>query len=139
MRLVVCSLLIALACSRPPKVTSTPADFRRSVSGGDWTLVELAGQPAPTGAGGRRPTLRFDADSAHVSGFAGCNRFAGGYTIEGQALHFRPLAMTKMACVDGMELESRVAEALGRTNRYEVAANGLTLFDGSTAVARFTR
>ena len=139
MRLVVCSVLIALGCSRPPQVTASPAEFRRSVSGSDWTLVVLAETPAATGAGGRRATLHFHADSARVAGFAGCNRYAGGYTVDGQALRFAPLAMTKMACVDGMVLENHVADALGRTNRYELATNGLTLFEGATVVAQFTR
>jgi putative lipoprotein len=82
-----------IACTRPAQV---PA-----MAGTEWTLVELAGQPAPTGAGGRRATLRFGTDSARAAGFAGCNRYAGTYTVDGQTLHFGPLLMTKMACTEG--------------------------------------
>src|SRR5215472_10559708 len=100
--------IFALACNRPPQTLKAP-EFRSSIAGFDWSLTELGGQPAPNGAGGQHVTIRFNADSGLVSGFAGCNRFAGGFTVEGQNLHFPPLAMTKMACTEGMELEQRFA------------------------------
>ncbi|HKW46261.1 MAG TPA: META domain-containing protein [Gemmatimonadaceae bacterium] len=130
--------MCALACNRPPQTLKAP-EFRGSIAGVDWSLMELGGKPAPTGAGGQRVTIHFDADSGRVFGFAGCNRFAGGYTVEGSNLHFPPLAMTKMACTEGMELEQQFADALIHTNRYEFNAAGLTFFDGSTPLARFTR
>lgn len=130
--------ICALACARSSQMTSKPSAYRNSIAG-DWTLTELGGRPAPTGAGGQHPNLRFDTDSSHVSGFAGCNRIAGSFTVDGQKLHFAPLAMTKMACIEGMELEQRFADTLARTNRYELTASGMTFFDGSTPVARFSR
>ena len=143
MRFDCCRVLLvsmcALACARSPQMTSSPVEFRRAVSSTEWTLSELGGQPAPAGASNQPATLRFDADSTHVSGFAGCNRYAGGYTVDGQSLHFAPLAMTKMACTQGVDLEQRLADALARTNRYELTATSLTFLDGSTPVARFTR
>lgn len=143
MRVVLHTALVfsvfALACARSPQMASKANEFRQSISGTEWTLTELGGKPAPTGAGGQHPTIQFHADSALVSGFGGCNRFAGGYTVDGQNLHFAPLAMTKMACTEGMELEQKFADALGHTNRYEVNATGMTFFDGNTPVARFAR
>ena len=134
------SLAIALACAQnSSQPVPSPAEFRRTVAGSTWELTELAGQAAPTGAGGRRATLIFDADTARAGGFAGCNRYGGSYTVEGSTIRFGPLAMTKMACAEGMELEQRLAQALERTNRYETNGAQLTFFNGSEAVARFTR
>ena len=61
-----CVSLIGLACARSSQVTSSADDFRRAVSGAEWQLTELDGQPAPTGAGnkltlfdGSAPVARF--------------------------------------------------------------------------------
>jgi hypothetical protein len=63
-----CVSVIVLACARPAQMTSSPEEFRRAVSGAEWQLTDLDGQPAPTGAGGRRATLRFEPDSARAAG-----------------------------------------------------------------------
>ena len=68
-----------------------------------WTLVELNGRPASTGAGGEAATLQITADRA--SGFAGCNRFSSTYEMSGAALRFTAPVSTRMACAAGMELE----------------------------------
>jgi heat shock protein HslJ len=106
---------------------------------GDWTLMELDAQPAPTGAGGRRATLHFDTSTARVGGFAGCNSLIASYTSAGDSLRFGMAALTKMACTDGMDLEGRVMAALTATNRYEVTATELTLVGASGALARLAR
>ena len=132
-------LLLAAACARPPQGGSSAADFRRAVSGADWEVTELAGQPAPEGAGGRRATLAFDADSARAGGFSGCNRYGGSYTVNGGTLRFGALMMTKMACDRGMELEIGFMRALERTAGYELAGDALVLRDASGIVARLRR
>jgi heat shock protein HslJ len=128
-------LAVGVGCHRtiPPPLPS--------VSGldGEWTLVELDSQPAPTGAGGRRATLRFETDSARVGGFAGCNRLAASYTLAGDPLRFGVAALTRMACAEGMDLERRVTDVLNATNRYRVTATELTLFRASGSLARFAR
>jgi heat shock protein HslJ len=133
-------LVLALIGCRPA-TTLSPVDFRRAVAGTDWELVELRGQPAPLGAGGRRATLRFDADSAGVSGFGGCNRYFGTYTLnDGQpALRFGPIGMTRMACSQGMELETQLANALSETSRYTLHQNRLILMDADRSQAVFVR
>jgi len=126
------------ACQPPRSATSDPA-FRASVAGVDWELMELDGKTASTGTGGRRATIRFDADTARVGGFGGCNRFGGTYAISGDSLLFGPLIMTRMACAKGMELESELATALATTRRYELSTTQLKLFGPSGPVARFSR
>ena len=110
-----------------------------SAGGGEWVLVELFGEPAPSGAGGRPATLIFEADTSRAGGFAGCNRYGGSYTVAGDSLRFAPLIMTKMACAEGMTLEQRLAQALDSTRRYELGTTGLTLHSAGGKVARFER
>ena len=132
-------LALAGACAQPPGSPLSPVTFRAAVAGTDWELHELRGAAAPLGAGGRRATIRFDADTARVSGFAGCNRYFGAYALEGATLRFSGLGMTKMACAQGMDLEQQLAAALQATSRYQLAERELTLFNDAGAVAKFVR
>ena len=139
LRLLPATCIIALAACQASRTASSEAAFRSAVAGVDWQLIELNAKTAPAGAGGRRVTLRFDADSARVGGFAGCNRFGASYTIAGDSLRFGPLAMTMMACTEGMPLESALTAALTATRRYELTSTQLKLFGPAGAVARFSR
>lgn len=129
----------ALAACQPPHPANSGPAFRASVSGVDWELMELDGKTASSGAGGRRVTLRFDADTARVGGFSGCNRFSGTYTLDGDTLRFGPLIMTRMACAEGMDLERGLSAALQATRRYELSSTQLKLFGPTKAIARFSR
>jgi hypothetical protein len=83
--------------------------MRRSGEGIEWSLVGGSGQ-----------TLLLDR--GHASGSGGCNRFAGGYELEGERLSFKPLASTRMACDPTvMQAESDYFLALGRTARLALA------------------
>jgi heat shock protein HslJ len=153
MRLIACAcasvVLIALtACGSAPGGPAS-ADERDNVTVGTspvgadtdgvetvqlentrWTLTHLGDRPAGKGAGGEFPNLTFDRQERRVSGFAGCNRIAGEYTLEGRRLSFPALAMTKMGCVEGMELEGRFASALNRTAGWQLTGDRLELLDG---------
>ena len=131
-------IVAAIACRQPP-TPAGPADFRAAVSGANWELMELTGQPAPTGAGGRRATIRFEADTSRATGFAGCNRYFGTYTLTGTSLRFGPVGMTRMACADGMQLEQQLSAALEATRGYTLNANQLALVGTAGPVARFER
>ncbi|SRR6476661_4344823 len=129
----------ALIACQAPRTASSDTDFRSGVAGVDWQLIELNAKTASAGAGGRRVVVKFDADSARVGGFAGCNNFGGSYALAGDSLRFGPLAMTRMACTEGMQLESQLVAALQATRRYELTSTQLKLFGPTGAVARFSR
>jgi len=99
-----------------------------ALTGRDWTLTTLEGEDVAPLPDGRRPYLHFEADRVH--GFAGCNRLTGGYRAEGTRLEFSQLAMTRMACAEGMDLEQRFGNALERVTGYELAGDRLVLSDG---------
>lgn len=140
MRLLLPLFVLSITSCLPATAVS-PADFRRSVAGADWELVELQGRPAALGAGGRRATLRFDTDTSRVSGFAGCNRYFGSYVL-GDAepgLSFGDIGMTKMACSQGMDLERALADVLMQTSRYSLQQERLTLLNAAGPLAVFAR
>ena len=136
---VVAIFALAAACTQPHGSALSPVTFRAAVAGTEWELHELSGAAAPLGAGARRATIRFEADTARVAGFAGCNRYFGTYALDGAALRFSAVGMTKMACADGMALEQQLARALDATRRYQVGDRELTLLGDAGPVAKFVR
>jgi putative lipoprotein len=107
--------------TRPPEAGSI-VDLR-------WQLVELNGQPAATGAGGRAPDLSLASDGQTAAGFSGCNRFTGSYELAETRLSFGPLASTRMACAEGMELEQQFLAALERAVHFSLQDGRLSLRD----------
>jgi heat shock protein HslJ len=105
------------------------------LSGREWSLTSLGGAPAEAGNGGQPATLTFSDAENKVSGFAGCNRVAGTYDAKGDSLRIGPLALTRMACPSGMELETKFGAALDATRGYRITGNRLDLIGETGVVA----
>lgn len=102
----------------------------------EWKLVELNGATAQTGPKGAFLTL--DSASHRVSGSGGCNRLVGSYQVMGDQLRFSPMAGTRMACAQGMEVEQAFLEAVGQVSRWKITGGKLQLLDSTGKVlARF--
>jgi heat shock protein HslJ len=127
------TLLLALGACAPTQ-TSTPVSITAAspLVGTNWVLTKLGDVPAAVGAGQREPFLQLQAADSRISGFAGCNMFAGPYQLSGESLSFGPLAMTRMACPPpGMTLEGSYANALRDTKSYKITGTQLALMDAS--------
>lgn len=96
-----------------------------------WKLTQLGGQPAALGAGRRELHLVLTASGDRVRGFSGCNTFTGSFERRDRQLRIGPLASTRKACLDGMELERHFMDALAATARYSVSGDHLELFDAA--------
>jgi hypothetical protein len=66
-----------------------------SLFGKRWTLTEIGEQKLSA----NKLYIEFDKKQSRVSGDSGCNRFFGGFEINGTSLKFSPLASTKRACL----------------------------------------
>lgn len=93
-----------------------------------WKPVSLYGERVALGAGEQELNMVL-TEQGNVRGFAGCNRYTGGYTRDAASLVFSNLASTMMACMEGMEQEQRFHAALGSTVRYEIHGEQLTFYD----------
>ncbi|MEC5398516.1 META domain-containing protein [Uliginosibacterium sp. H1] len=103
-----------------------------------WKLVSLGNETVTVADARREPHLILQARERRVAGSGGCNRFTGGYTLDGQALSFSRVAGTLMACVQGGEYEAAFLKTLSATTRWRVDAGQLELIDAQGAVlARF--
>lgn len=130
--------LIAMFAACSPKSPPDAADAvdRAPLIGTEWRLVELERSPAPLGAENRPATLMLSAEGRRAGGFGGCNRFVGTYALKGDSLRLGPLAMTRMACAQGNELEVRFTQRLDRVRTYRISGRGLELMAGDSVVAR---
>jgi heat shock protein HslJ len=119
------------------EATSSRSGETMSLVGTSWIAEDIDGRGVIDNL---QSTLRFEA-SEQVSGMAGCNRFFGTVTIDGDAISFGALGATRMACPPAiMDQEDRFLKALANARRFETK-DGLLFFFGDEAVPllRFSR
>jgi heat shock protein HslJ len=103
-----------------------------TIEGATWRLASLPGQDLGALGAGQYLTARFEA--GRVSGFSGCNRFMGSYTVDGDRVTLGQLAGTMMACPGAaMAIESAFNGSLAGTLQYAIAGDRLTLTPASGA------
>ena len=142
------SLVGALACAATVACASDPATVQgegppsaaNNLTGIKWRVVELSGHPVATPLHGERPYILFDQAKRQATGYAGCNRFFGGYDLGGATLTFGPIGATKMACPDLEEgLETEFFKVLDATRRWEIVGGSLRFLNGDAVLARFEK
>lgn len=104
-----------------------------------WKLSALGAEASVVRDNMPEPHLLLHAADKRASGSTGCNRFSGGYELNGESLRFQPLASTLMACVDGdlSRQERAFLDALGATRSWKVTGDTLVLSGKSGPLARF--
>ncbi|HEY0605687.1 MAG TPA: META domain-containing protein [Herpetosiphonaceae bacterium] len=93
-----------------------------------WQLTTFVqGDAASSTIAGSRVTLRLANGVAR--GTAGCNRYSGSYTTEGDKITISQLISTKMACTATgvMEQETRFLDALATSQSWTIDGETLTL------------
>ncbi len=104
-----------------------------------WKLTRLGGKPVSVAAKQREPHFVLNNKTQRIAGSGGCNRFMGGYELQsGDRLTLGKLAMTFMACPEGMETERDFTAALEQVRSWKILGEHLELYEGSGAfLARF--
>jgi putative lipoprotein len=93
-----------------------------------WRPIRIGDRPVTLSAQEREPWIEMDPRSQRVTGSGGCNRISGSYESGRDALRFRGLVSTQMACVS-METETAFLRALNQTRRYRIIGRSLQLMD----------
>ena len=96
-----------------------------------WLLVRLGEKPISVTAARQTPSLTLVPKGKSAHGSTGCNRFQGGYRVEGNTLRFTGLAATRMYCADARELEEQYIGVLDATARWKIADSHLELYDAA--------
>jgi heat shock protein HslJ/uncharacterized lipoprotein YbaY len=96
-------------------------DPRTLLTGGEWIVESIGGKPVIANSSVTILFLKED----RVAGNASCNRFIGGYRLNGEGLSFHQLGGTMMACEDPLsEQETRFLGLLRDTFRFEIDPKG---------------
>jgi heat shock protein HslJ len=127
----------AVGCGQRSRSGESSSSNMIPITDREWSLVWLEGSAAGTGAGGRPVTLRLDSAGAKASGFGGCNRYGGSYSLAGTTLSFGPMISTKMFCAEGSELEQRYLSILPKVVSYEIQDSHLVLHGSAGPLTRF--
>lgn len=90
--------------------------------------------------GGSEISAEFSGEDGRVAGSAGCNRFSGTWTADGEGLTISPLASTRRLCPgpEGvMDQEAAFLAAMGRVATYGIDGDQLDLraADGALQVS----
>src|SRR5262245_10206829 len=103
-----------------------------------WKLTHLGDAPVTSAEPQRQAHFILNPSDKRVSGSGGCNRFTGGYELNGDRLTFKQMAGTMMACAEGMDTEQKFLGALQHVTRSSINKKQLDLMDASgSVIARF--
>lgn len=108
---------------------------QNQLDGRTWALVEYGDPANPTPLlPGSRVTMTFselEDEAGQVSGFAGCNRFGGGYEVAYRQLLVRELEWTEQACFEPqgvMAQEVLILRAMMAVRSYNIADGILSIY-----------
>ena len=121
-------LAVISAYSLEPQAAVLPS---KTLAGTQWQLQALLGESLQS----ERPiTLEFD--QLRLSGFAGCNRFSGNYTLGSDgSLGVGTTSATKMACNEQRNhLEQRFLQKLPAVHQFSLNNGQLQLLDAQHKV-----
>ena len=129
MRILLSIVLISVLTSCKTGVKSS--DMETAELDQKWELNMLDGQKVVT----TTPIYIEFMEGNKVSGFIGCNRVTGSYSIEDKTqIKFNQLAATRMMCAPSeMAMETRVLEMLNTTDNFTVSDGKLMLNVGRRA------
>jgi heat shock protein HslJ len=103
-----------------------------------WVLTKVGETVVPESHSPRRAHLILNAEAHRVGGSGGCNGILGRYEVTGDQLTFTGVAMTRMACKQGMETEQVFLTALNQVKGWKITGRKLELQDGEwRTVAEF--
>jgi heat shock protein HslJ/uncharacterized lipoprotein NlpE involved in copper resistance len=94
---------------------------------GPWIVGEVDGERVAAAE-----PLEMLWSEGRFSGFTGCNRVMGAYTLSGNVLTHGPLTATRRACAESMDLEAKLTRALAETVAWRSRDNGLELLDAGS-------
>lgn len=94
----------------------------------EWVVQSIDGRQV---ADNSRTTLTFGPEG-QLSGSAGCNRYSGGFELQGAGLQVKGMAATRMACGPVlMDQEARFLKALAMARSWRRQRDGSLLINGA--------
>ena len=120
---------------RPGEIEEVRDSSSPSLSGKRWKLKEVNGVAVKS----TRAYLEFDLKAKRFSGDAGCNRVAGGFSLDGTRLRFSQVISTKRACADQeiQKVENDFLKALAEVKAFQIESRMLRMTNGDRTILTF--
>ena len=99
-----------------------------------WKLTTLGDKAVVTGAEQQELYMVLSSDETKVTGFSGCNRFAGNYALLQAQINFEQLLLTRKTCFQNMGLEHQFLAVLAEAEYYAVDDAALILYNNDGSV-----
>lgn len=110
-----------------------PAVGKATLAETRWQLMTLNGKVVKQ-TGNKAYFIKLNSNDGRFTAYAGCNNISGSYVMPTAfGLSFSKAVMTRMACPN-MELETRFANMLEKTDRYSLKDNILKFQKGKATV-----
>jgi len=124
--------------AKSAKQPATQAETTPPLENTYWALTKVGDTVVPESHSPRRAHFILNSEAHRVGGSGGCNGILGKYELEGDSLTFKGVAMTRMACKQGMETEQAFLTALNQVGSWKITGRKLELLDGEgRTVAEF--
>jgi len=117
----------------PPVITASSDQLVGPVW--QWQRTQLGSAPVIVAAAPERYTLSFDG-GGRVNVRADCNRGGGSYAVDGIAMKFGGIALTRMGCPPGSQ-DGEFLHSLDHVARYAIDRGDLVLTLADGAAMRF--
>lgn len=116
-----------LILKRVPSVeyNSASSDFLNTY----WKLMKIDSKSIKVAKNMKEPYILFENDGKSVKGFGGCNAMFGTFKQNGQAIKIGPLASTRKACINGMDIEAEFHDILSKTKKWYIQGEVLKFTD----------
>ena len=141
------TLVLSLAACRTKKPDQNSGEVSKSINpktmnleNTKWKLVELNGEAVANEEPENLIFVYFQAEDKKVSGYTGCNRFSGTYTLGAKnALTCSEIIMTKMFCSEVAKIEMGLTTAIRQAKSYSFEGSKLYINqDNRDKAAGFT-
>lgn len=118
---------LATSCSIT-KQEHNETDDQVPLFGTEWKLEKIGSSKVKYNEENERITLLMTMEPENVSGFSGCNRYFGKFSIKKNKLVFKEMAATLMACPQQtMDFESKYLKTLDKVNNFIIENDTLFL------------
>ena len=109
------------------------------LTGSTWVLLAYGAPEQPTKVEPGTSITALFYDDGSVTGDAGCNTYAAGYTVQDGGMTITPPVSTLMMCPLGMEQETAYLTALGQAESYTITGPKLEIsYDGGAGKLIYT-
>ncbi len=131
-------LSLAFGCSISKKEQTT-GEREQSIFNTEWKLVKIGSKTMKYSEGEDPISLLMTSEPENLSGYAGCNRYFGKFSIKKNKISFSQMGATMIACPEqDMDFENRYLQTFDKINNYTISNDTLYLRRDEKAMLIFT-